>query len=444
MNRSFLAAVAITAALVATGCRTTEVAQRPPNPGSHHVSWVASSLLPGRTVIQFQSWTRDWQNWFVSRAVYHTRHDALHGSRPLSCEGRKRRYSEVRHDGGSYYTWKGHDDAYAASGNEDGDRWPVFYDPETGRFHTETWNEDQGRWVVKDDGWIQEGWPRLMADACPGITEEILADGGWINEKQTHPTIYEMLEQDPTAPLTLPGMSPSRRTGLGAVAGNTFNWCFESPSKPVLPAHCFSEGKEAPAGSDATSQLLPESPDVAMGYRQRLALADALKAAHGHVLEDRLGRSYVLALHPEGDEFWSIDAAGQVLDVGYLAWNAAENRLELDWETLPATMDYHLRPGEALPVVNTGRRHPLFAMTDWLTGRDADVTLPYFGRQALFRFGEDGSLVARATGDRSIPGSWTVSRGSLVLTLEGVADKAAYAWQPLARHLGDHAGWGAG
>ena len=436
MIRQSLNTLAVVVTLALAGCKTTEVAAPSSNPGSHYAYWIGSELLPGRTVIQFESWTRDWQNWFVSRAVYHFR-----GGGAVSCEGEKRRYRVVRL-GGSYFTWRDEHDR-AAVGDENGHLHPVFYNVRTGRFHTEKWDPRDGRWEMRDDGWIQEGWPRLMAEACPGLTEQILADGGWINEAQTHPSIYKMLEQDPAAPLTIPNRTPNHPTGIAA-ADNIFWWCFESPSKPVLPAHCFLEVEETPSGSDATFRLLPDSPEEALDYRKRLALADALNAAHGHVLEDRLGRSYVLALHPEADELWSVDADGQVLDVGYLAWNAATETLELDWETLPETMDYHLRPDEALPVVNTGRRHPLFAMTDWLASHEADVTLPYFGRQALFRFEDDGSLVVRTTGDRDIPGFWAVSRGSLVLTIEGVADKAAYAWQPLARHLGDHAGWTAG
>ena len=440
IRRPHLAALAVAVLVAGTGCKTTDVVKRHPNPGSHHVSWVANSLLPGRTVIQFESWTRDWTHWRVTRAVYHAR-DGM----TLSCEGQDGRYRAVRFDG-SYFTWDGDGKpaVTAATGNHEGYRAPVFFNVRTGRFHTEAWDERDGGWEIEDDGWIQEGWPRVMADACPGITQEILADGGWINEKQTQATIYLMLEEDPQAPLVLAYMTPERPTGIAAArpVNSPFLWCFETRNRPVLPPHCLLDDEEQQGPTLAL--LFPESPDEAADYRHRFALADTLEAAHGHILEDRLGRAYVLALHPEADELWSIDADGQVLDVGYLAWNAAEGRLELDWETLPETMDYHLRPGEALPVVNTGRRHPLFAMTDWLTGRAADVTLPYFGRQALFRFGEDGSLVARAAGDRDIPGSWAVSRGSLVLTLEGVADKAAYAWQPLARHLGDHAGWSAG
>ncbi len=263
MVRHILAGALAAALIAIAGCKTTDVAERPPNPGSHHVSWIDGRLLPGRTVILFDkvNYRADWKNWFVTRAVYHLRFDPFRdGTATLSCEGEKRRYGPVSFDG-SYFSWEGHDDSYAAAGNETGHRSPVFYNPRTGRFHIETWYERLGEWWFEADGWIQEGWPRLMADACPELTEEILADGGWINEQQTHPTIYRMLEQDPDAPLVLPHMSHTAPTGAAA-AGDTrpLHWCFESPSKPVLPAHCFPKGEE-PASGDGAALLLPESPE---------------------------------------------------------------------------------------------------------------------------------------------------------------------------------------
>ena len=87
-----------------------------------------------------------------------------------------------------------------------------------------------------------------MADACPDLTEEILSDGGWINEKQTHPTIYKMLEQDPDAPFLLPHMSTNHPTGVAAADSLPWLWCFTASNRPILPAHCFPEGEEASTG----------------------------------------------------------------------------------------------------------------------------------------------------------------------------------------------------
>lgn len=418
-----LRALAIAALVGATGCKTTELAPRTTNPGSHPAPWIANVLLPGRVTIQFEGWTHGWKNWFVTTAAYHTEDRGR-----LICSGEKRRYRERVTDYYAVTAWE----LGTAALNYSSEPRPVFYDPASGRFHTEAWDGSSSRWGIESDGWIQEGWPRLMADACPGITQEILDRGGWINEKQTHPTIYRMLEQDPTAPLVLAAAPATRHLGIGAALDNPRWWCFASPSKPVLPAHCYPEGEETPGDAGAALQL-PESPDEAAGYLARLALANALRMAHGHVLEDRLGRAYVLALG-NPDELWAVDGEGQLTDVGYLAWNAATETLELDWELKGEAANFHYRPDDPLPVIDTGRRHPLFAMADWLVASEADVTLPFMGRQALFRFDERGALTVRGI-ERDFAGRWLVSRGRLVLEVDGIAERAGYRWDLLAGHL---------
>ncbi len=433
MIRQIFIALVFAAPLVLAACKTTDVAARTSNPGSHPLPWVENRLLPGRTVVLWDGgghYPADWKNWFVTRAAYHTR-----AGNALSCEGEKLRYSEVRLDGSYWTTMAYHELGTAAAHTLGGDLWPVFFDTATGGFHVERWNSQAGWWEYRAAGWVQEGWPRLMADACPELTQEILADGGWINEKQTHPTIWKMLEQDPTAPLVLDDpLIPTTRHGVAATRyGDRWHWCFTAPNRPVLPAHCFPEGEEAASGDDGAALLLPESPVEAHAYRKRLALADTLKAANGNILEDRLGRTYVLALG-ETDEFWAVDRAGRLTDVGYLTWNDATQTLELDWEIRGDVADYHYRPGDPLPVIDTGRRHPAFAIADWLVADAGDVVLPYQGREARFRFGADGALTVRGT-TRDFGGSWTVSRGRLVLEIDGIAERAGYPWDLLAGHL---------
>ncbi len=238
MTHQIFKTLAIAVPLAIAGCKTTDDAERPSNPGSHLPLELYNEVIAGRTVIQFESWTGDWKNWFVTSASYHV----PGGGGTMECWGKKRRYRSEVETGHSTFTQSG-EDWFAAMNFNDGTVAPVFYNPETGRLHVEEWDERNGRWEIMNDGWVQEGWPRLMADACPDLTDEILARGGWIREKQTHPTIYTMLEQDPSAPLALPAVV-GQHSGLAAEAENkAFWWCFESPSKPVLPTHCFPDGQ---------------------------------------------------------------------------------------------------------------------------------------------------------------------------------------------------------
>lgn len=75
-----------------------------------------------------------------------------------------------------------------------------FYDGESGRLHQKIWHRGDLRWVDRFDGWVQESWPRILADACPGLTKD-LPEGMAINEKQTAERLEELRAQDPEAPL---------------------------------------------------------------------------------------------------------------------------------------------------------------------------------------------------------------------------------------------------
>lgn len=291
---------------------------------------------------------------------------------------------------------------------------------------------------MNSDGWVQESWPRVMADACPDLP---IPDHVPINEKQTHPTIWKMLEQDPEAPYRHT-LLPAAHTGVAAAkAGDIWYWCFETSNRTPLPAHCPFDIHKRNRGLDSASDeveptaALTEDPE----HAAQLRLAALLNENNGTIVADALGREYVLALHAEGDELWAVDETGGILDIGHLAWNASAHRVELDWETFPETRDYHHRPGDALPVFATGDRHPLFAMADWLTDAE-DVVLPFMGRDALFRFAGDGGLIVRGT-ERDFPGTWIVSRGRLILAVEGIEERAAYPWQALAAYLEARAGY---
>ena len=75
-----------------------------------------------------------------------------------------------------------------------------IYDGVTGRLHKEAWNFRDLRYATRYDGWVQESWPRFLAEACPDLVED-LPEGMAINEKQTAKRLEELRGQDPDAPI---------------------------------------------------------------------------------------------------------------------------------------------------------------------------------------------------------------------------------------------------
>ena len=101
---------------------------------------------------------------------------------------------------------------------------PVFYDPETGRLHSESVGE--AGWFVLSLGWVQESWPQVLKQACPELE---LPAGLPVNEKQSSVLMEEAIAQDPEAALrAVPGRSPvpgsalraPGSTGLALAAGS--------------------------------------------------------------------------------------------------------------------------------------------------------------------------------------------------------------------------------
>ena len=48
-------------------------------------------------------------------------------------------------------------------------RMVVVYDGKTGRFHGERFRTRDRRWWVARDGWVQDAWPRVLANKCQGL-----------------------------------------------------------------------------------------------------------------------------------------------------------------------------------------------------------------------------------------------------------------------------------
>jgi len=70
--------------------------------------------------------------------------------------------------------------------------WMPVYEPETGTLRLYTHND------IVFEGWVQDGWPRVLADACPEVE---LPPGMEVNEAQTGRTLAALRRQDPAAPI---------------------------------------------------------------------------------------------------------------------------------------------------------------------------------------------------------------------------------------------------
>ena len=288
----------------------------------------------------------------------------------------------------------------AGSGKQSDQR--PFYAPESGRFHLED------GLIVTYAGWIQESWPRAMADACPELA---LPPDLPVNERQTGRTIEAMAEQDRTAPLrhfVAPGGAAVNYrtpggTGVALAGGPT-----------------FPKGEFAAWINGHSGQVLDN-------------LANSIRwLPHPRfVLAPRGGRDGGTS------ELWWIDDRGEVVDTTRLEPSADRSRVSLVSADYPERVDYVV--GYAWPMAGTGERHPAFLLTDWLSSLDRQVSIPWWEQgEAGFQFLSWGQVAATSTEGEALTGSWWWSAGKLHLRLDdGSGDPpAVYPWRELAKHVG--------
>ena len=272
---------------------------------------------------------------------------------------------------------------------------PIFYDPETGRLHSESLGRggspggSLSDWFVLALGWVQESWPLALKEACPELG---LPAGLPVNERQISAAMEEAIGQDPAAAVRAhPGadLRAPGSTGL-ALAGGT----------PTVTAD---------------------------------ELARFLMANDGFVLESPAGARLVLALGGERDELWRLDADGDVTDTALLLPAAGGAGIAVQWERLPRRQDY--RVGDPFPLRPTGERYGAFVLMDRLIAEGRPVVLP-LGDQGTVAlgFGEGGTVtVPAAFGKKgTIAGRWWWSRGHLHVALDGAAETIAWPWRALA------------
>ncbi|MDD9990759.1 MAG: hypothetical protein OXP75_03080, partial [Rhodospirillales bacterium] len=266
---------------------------------------------------------------------------------------------------------------------------PVFYDPGTGRLHSESVGESA--WFVLSLGWVQESWPQSLRDACPDLD---LPAGLPVNGKQTSVHMEEAVAQDPESVLgEAPGshLRAPGATGLAMAGGG---------------------------------------PTVTAAELMRF-----LAANDGHVLESPAGMRMVLALGAERDELWRLDADGHVADTGVLLPAADGQSIVAQWERLPRRLVYRL--GDSFPLQPTGERYGAMRLTDRLVAAGRPVAFPLGDRGDIaLRFREDGAVTAEDIHGSTISGRWRWSRGHLHVALDGVGETFAWPWRDLDRHLG--------
>ena len=127
---------------------------------------------------------------------------------------------------GSNSTWTVGTDARGratyrlALGNKRSGLYVPHYDPDSGELKFRRRDVRSGRWVTAMRGWLQESWPRSLADTCPG-----LAVGVPVDERQTGTTLAVLRSQTPDAPLKglaepLPGAGSPEKAARGPVAAS--------------------------------------------------------------------------------------------------------------------------------------------------------------------------------------------------------------------------------
>ena len=266
---------------------------------------------------------------------------------------------------------------------------PVFYDPGTGRLHSES--VGPAGWFVLSLGWVQKSWPQALRDACPDLD---VPAGLPVNGKQTSVHMEEGVAQDPEAVLR------------------------DAPG-----SHLRAPGSTGLAMGAGTSTV------TAAELMRFLASND------GHELESPAGTRMVLALGAERDELWRLDADGHVADTAVLLPAADGANIVAQWERLPRRLEYRL--GDPFPLQPTGERYGAMRLTDRLVVVGRPVAFPLGDRGDIaLRFHESGAVTAEDIQGGTVSGRWRWSRGHLHVAFDGVDETLAWPWRDLDRHLG--------
>ena len=352
---------------------------------SSHTAAFFEELLAGRVVVYRWPGSGHPRERTMTWGAYY---DPDGGRRSCTAHFRKDRAGDYRH---GKHMWRmvraSHARLHIHSEHSKGSQRRIFYDPPSGRLHTEKWDNRVKQWQVWLVGWVQDAWPQVLADGCsfrPPVP---------INEKQTAPELEALLAQDPDAPIRhFPG---SELRVPGAVG------------------QAMTEGQPT---------------------LSRAELSEFMRAHHGRILLSFRGRPRVLVVRADKEELWALNSAGAVTNVGHFQPSPDGETIGMQWERGEPPR-YRYEVGYALPYAPTGQQFGAFQLGDWLL-QQPQVTLPYFGLDATFRFGAGGKLETLKRDGRWAEGTWRWSRGDLQLRFPEVSDIATYEWRGLAKRLG--------
>ena len=278
----------------------------------------------------------------------------------------------------------------------------IFYEPKSGTLRSEylALHDDPHKrhWVQFRSGWVQDTWPRALADACPVLVDELPA-GMSINEKQTSRKLDELRRQDPDAAIrNFPG---SQHTGPGRT------------------------GLAASGGKPTTT---------------RKEIEKWMRAQEGNVLLSSLGNGYVFS---EGwtptTQIWKIGHDGHVVSFGRITRKTDASGQEWSISEVSGVGTLYYPIGYPLPLISSGHRYPAWQLTDALIGGGEPVALPWMGeRYADYRFlFHDKTLTVIGPGEQYFTGRWRWTRGRLQVTVDGDEEHAqSIAWRDLAEDLG--------
>ena len=257
-------------------------------------------------------------------------------------------------------------------------RMVIVYEPKTGRFHGERFSTSERKWHIARDGWVQEGWPAGLVDACPGVRvpwdvkiEERQKGLGWEEVKANAVRVMN----HPGSEVRFPGA-----TGLGASGG-----------KPTLTLQEVNAARWA---------------------------------SHGFVSIDMSGEKRVSVVWPQYSEVWWLDENDDVVDVGITEIVGDGSVVVVRWEKSGHSNTYHL--GYPLPLIPTERRHPAFVMMGDVVERGEEVVLNRGGEGALAVLFRDLGRVESAKGS----GKWWLSRGAVYVKIGDNRD--IYPWRDFA------------